>query len=486
MNSNHIKSTSISSQERKKIFSDSKTLFLRSIVVKINGLISNTFLSFYLGPEKLGILKLIDVIPAFGKYINLGYDSYILRNVNKVRTKEGIQNNELYKTSRAGSLIFSSLILLLVLPIFYFIHPKEYYLLITIANIAAIAFIFVRNFSNNVQLIEDFRYIGFWEIISSFFQIAIILCSVWFIGLYAPLIAILCSYLILIYAMYKRSDIPLKFSFDKKSHKRQLKLSLPLAIGTLLFGLELVIERYTVSFFLSNEILGNYFLVLLVYGGFGTLLNNILRASSVKIYQKSSSLREAREIFPFLIETSLSLAFIILITSAGIIEIINYLFYDFFGEYGLFLEANHVIVLVAVISTSQLYFVHSLTSSGLNRQLIVIIARLSSILFFVSILYLNQNINFINLIYLKSYTIALFGFISFLAYFWTLKIKFQSMIFSILLLLVPILLSLNYSIFYYDPLIKISVIFITLFISTLWFKNKNRVSAYFYKHEKTI
>lgn len=466
---------SLSIAERSKIFIDSRALFIRSIVIKINGLISSFFVSYILGPEKLGILKLIDVIPSLAKYLNFGYDTFLLRNVGRIRNENIINNNKLYRVSRAGSLIFSTILILLIMPIFFIIHPKEYYGYIAIAGIAALAFVFSRNFTNNVQIIEDFKFIGKYEIIASFIQLLIIIMLTWILFIYAPLIAMLSSYLILTFAMFARSPIPLKFNFSSKEHLKQLKITLPLALATFLLGLEVILERYVIGLKLSQEILGNYFLILMIYGAFVTLLNNVLRASSVKIYQKSNTINQAKDIFPFLLETTISLALAMLVLSIIAVEVFNIFLPNIFSEFTYFLENIHAIVLLAVLTSTQVLFVHSLTSVALNQQNIIILARLLSIGIFFNYIFFNPKLSFEYLLLLKAICIFIFGCIALFSYFKSIKIFKKNLFISIILLIIPITLSLIFFLEHGNPLIKFVIFFFSIGLLMCWLKFNNVV-----------
>jgi len=338
-----------------------------------------------LGPEKLGLLKLLDVIPSLAKYSDIGFGAYMIRNANKLVDVGGgvIRKGKAYNVSLTGSFAWLIIVSFLSLVIFsYVFNDIKYEFIVLILSASILSNGIERLMFVQLKLKQRFRDIARYSLISSLIKVLFVVSTIWYIDIYSPVVAILFSGLSLIVYMYSRDPLRFEVDFDLCELTKQIKVALPLGVGTLIYGVEIYAERYVVDALLSREVLGRYMLLMMVYFSSNILVNSILQALSVRLYKKLDDHADAKEVY----KVVLDMAFIVSVISSVVSVIVYYLsvflFGYYFDSYGIVEYDVALLSLIIVLTSSHVIVSTALTSNFYNQQKGVLFARIAGILFF--------------------------------------------------------------------------------------------------------
>jgi len=237
--------------------------------VQIVNIVKGFVVAKFLGPTNYGILKSVELITMLDKYGNLGFKSVAMREIPYYRgAGQAQKEQEVRNNAYSSEIVFAFFLLVAGIVSSLFLKTN-----IWIAVIFLAAFrLFFAKISNILytEAIIQQRFILLSKLVFGVGLITalLIIITVPFFEIYSVLTVPIIGSVLGIYLYIRDLKIGFRFQIKKKELFRQLKIGIPLTLGTLSFGSYRYAERILVLSTLGLENLGFY--------GFGTMVMNQL------------------------------------------------------------------------------------------------------------------------------------------------------------------------------------------------------------------
>lgn len=271
---------------RKKVTKDFFWVVGFKLATKPVHFIRSFMVAKYLGPSEYGLLASLNLITLLNKYGNLGFNATARREIgNAIGDNNFKKVNLIKETAYSAETILSILLFLVGLVCSLFVKSQRIAILIIIASagllVAKIRGVFATEAVVNKKFIQISR-ITFYSAIAGNI---IVIATVPYLKIYAVVIAnVLISLTAII--LYKRVyKLKLTYKPDKKELRRILRISLPMAVGTLAQGSFKYAERILILSFLNFEVLGYFSFGVMIVSQFSVILKTGINVRTQDIYE---------------------------------------------------------------------------------------------------------------------------------------------------------------------------------------------------------
>lgn len=278
------------------------------IIGKFISIPQNIIIATLLTPKDYGVIGFLGLWTMYSGLINPGILSAGQREIpyllGKDEKKEALR---IQNISISADLLYSLLPFLVILfSSFFFSNPIIKMGLI----ISAFSFIFTRfvNYWKGINFIrQNFTLVAKGNLITSISSVIIISVLIYWMRIYAVLIAPIIVSLILGVYYWKKGDIGYRFEFDWSEIKRMAKVGIVLALGTLAFWGYKMADRTIIAAKLPLRELGLYayamsFIMLgwNLFADFGRVLQPIMYENSGKVKNVTDAFSDAKRIAVYL------------------------------------------------------------------------------------------------------------------------------------------------------------------------------------------
>ena len=340
--------------------------FLISIPVTI-------YVATILVPEEYGVYGFLGLWLMYAGLIGPGIASAGQREIpvllGKGEEKEALRIQNISITSQALYLIIPFTIILGAS--FFFSEPVLKFGLIIIAISFA-----VRNFVNFWSAInyvrEKFNIVAKGNLVIAILPPVLIAASVYWLRVYALIIAPIIGAIALGIYYWKRGPINLRFAFDKNEVIRLLKVGVVLQAATFSYWGFRMADRTVIAAMLPFEQLGLYtyamgfiVMVLMIPGDFSSVLQPILWREAGKADSILEGFQDTKRIAVYI---ALGVSVLIPLAQLGFYLIVNLITIKYIGSISIFYVLSYTIYLASIEVIPKLI----LSSSIVNKQKIVL------------------------------------------------------------------------------------------------------------------
>lgn len=270
-----------------------------SLLLKIPNQI---IIGMFLLPEEYGIISFVTLWKLYAGLINPGMLSAAQREIPYlIGKKEGKQLIRVQNIAISSDLLYSIIPFLAILCASFFYSNK----MIKIGLIITAFFFFSNRFVNYWSTInfikQNFTVVAMGRLISSILSPIIIIISIYWLGIYAVLIApLVCTLFVGIY-YFKNAPIGYSFHFEWKEIVRLIKIGFIFSLSGVIFYVYRMTDRTIIASFLSLRDLGLFtFAMMFVMFGmnfladFGRVLQPILWEYSGKVKNPKDSFNNTK------------------------------------------------------------------------------------------------------------------------------------------------------------------------------------------------
>ncbi|MEW6556093.1 MAG: oligosaccharide flippase family protein [Elusimicrobiota bacterium] len=239
------------------MFRDFVKVFSATGFTQVIELVKGFFVVKYLDPSFYGLLKILEIIKQLAKYGNLGFIDIALREIpfyrgrNEITTEQKVRNN----AYSCELLLTSFLTIVAILLVFYYKNP-----LVKIGIICSALVLFLgkieRILSTESTIQKQFAIYSNAIVISSALDSVLIIGTISFWGVYAPLIIPVVVTVVVIFYLIRKLKVDFKLKIDKVELKRQIKVGLPFALKSNAYGVYQWAERGIIASFLGLRAVG--------------------------------------------------------------------------------------------------------------------------------------------------------------------------------------------------------------------------------------
>jgi O-antigen/teichoic acid export membrane protein len=231
---------------------------------------------------------------------------------------------------------------------------------------------FVNFWSGINYLRQNFNLVAKGNLITAFVSPIVILAGIYWLRVYALLIAPIFAAMILGIYYWKKGPINFHFSFDKKETIRLLKVGVVLQAVTLVYWGFRIADRTIIASTLSREQLGLYTFAIgfvmagiMLFTNFGNVLTPIIWKESGKADNAFEGFKDTKRIAVYM---ALVASIVIPISQLGFYSIVNLITTKYIGSISIFYALSYNIYLVSIAIIPGLI----LGSSIVNKQRIIL------------------------------------------------------------------------------------------------------------------
>ncbi|MDA9888901.1 oligosaccharide flippase family protein [Flavobacteriaceae bacterium] len=241
-------------------------------------------------PFEFGVIDIVNQIISISKYGDIGFLDNTKREYNYDYLKTPILATEKKNASYGYDLILSVIMFFIILSSTFFI--EDTFIIQTGIVFGAFSFLsqkIIKILNLEMTLKKDFSFYTKFSIILTLVQNIFILTSVYFIGIYAPLV--MKSISLLIVAIYGLNMYPLnlKFKLEFKYFLSQIKFGLVFSGFSILFGIWIFFERFIITKYFSLAEVGIYAACLFVLKAGGGFLDEFIKPISINVKESLSN-----------------------------------------------------------------------------------------------------------------------------------------------------------------------------------------------------
>lgn len=307
---------------RWQIFRDISVLMARSVFIRGAKIPVGLIIAHVLGPSGYALLQIINYIPRLTKYGSIGYDAVALREIAHIRAGHGKhEEEEIRAVAFTSDLLWSALLSLGVGLSSFAYDGIEVRWGLRIA--AALLFLnqIARLYAVNIKLDMNFVFLAKVQTFSQLVGLGIAGGTVWFWGIFSVLGASAVTMLIVIVACHFCIGLQFRLRFSAKEWWRQTQIAGPMSLATLAYGALGWAERGIVGSLFGLEALGVYMLAVSTLTGSLVVVNTLLTAISVRLYERLGDENGQFALGNIITGPTLTLAFAFPILSAVIVFI---------------------------------------------------------------------------------------------------------------------------------------------------------------------
>ena len=242
----------------------------------------------YLGPEVFGILKSVELISMLNKFGSLGFKPAIIRNVTTAKARgDNLEVENTKNNAFTGELFLSLFLFIIGLSSSLFFEDKLISIAIILASIGLFTAKLLGIFQTELQLNKKFGSLGKIILYQGIINSLVVILTVPFYTIYSVLIVPSISSIIVTFLAYRMTGKFFSLSIDKIGFLKILKVSIPLTMGTLAFGLFRYTERFLIISYLGLTAVGFFGFADTIVGIFiSLLLGSVLKVRGIKIFEE--------------------------------------------------------------------------------------------------------------------------------------------------------------------------------------------------------
>ncbi len=282
--------TTQSSNLASKIALDTGSLLTGSLWSRALGMVVGFVTARILGPADYGVMKVVGFVPSLAKYGSFGFDTVAQREVLHLRgvtTTNVAEERHVKNTAFTADLIWVCLLALAVVVVSLFYERPEVRYGLWISALSLVASQVGRLYAVVCSVNKRFVSIAQASVVGSTVQSLFVLTTVHWGRIYSVLGSALLGGLIgIIWYHRQRIHLDFRWSLDRAELLRQFRIAVPLAGGTVALGLFAWVERLQLLHLFGSEQLGIYMLTVTFYDLGLQLVNTMVRASSVHLYER--------------------------------------------------------------------------------------------------------------------------------------------------------------------------------------------------------
>jgi hypothetical protein len=273
-------------QKQTKLLKEGGFLFFTSSIGKGLDLLRGTVFLKLFSPADFGIIDIVNQIVSLSKYADIG----LLNNVQREYNYDQVTHPTLAKERKEKAYGFE---LIITLALFFLLFFTGFYIEksteVKVGIIfGAVSFLFTKGLKfmgMDMTLTKKFKQFAHFSLVSNVVQNVLILSTVTFIGIYAPLVVKSIALLLVFVYFYYVYGIKFNFKFDHLELKRQLKYGLFFSGTSILFGLWVFFERFLITHYFSLAEVGMYAASLFLLKMGTSLLDEFIKPVSIRVKQ---------------------------------------------------------------------------------------------------------------------------------------------------------------------------------------------------------
>ena len=301
-----------------KILKDTGYLLGSSVVARIISGAAGIVTARVLGPADYGLLRIINYIPSLAKFGSFGFGAVAKREIPHVRgSGQGTAVEKRIKdVSFSADILWSALLSLVIFSVSFFYERPEVKIGLWIVSVSLFVRAIGKLYGICLSVDKRFSTIALISMIGSIVSSAIILSTIYWGGIYSVLGAGLTAGFFTLLYFQRKTSLNLSFSIPKDEFLRQLKIAMPLAGGTVAFGIFGWVQRLQVSALFGIEALGYYMLIIFIIQIIFLLINTFLKASSIELYERLGEGENTKESRSLIIKPSMALGLLLPLVGA--------------------------------------------------------------------------------------------------------------------------------------------------------------------------
>ena len=444
---------------------------MSNVYLRVINIVVLVFTTKFISPAELGLFKTLQIIPSFSKYLSFDFFSITLRESGKINmTSIGVESS--IRNSTYTYYTLWNLLIVIFVSLSFLIFYNEYYVYFPFLITTLIFIIIFNLFKNDLKLMQKFGTISLIESLSYTGSFIIFILTVREYKLYSrlsfDLFIPIFSFLIFI-SLFK---FRFKLNFHKGEILRQMKISLPIYITTLLHGLFLWFERIYIGSSLGLEQLGFYMFIIIIIELLSIIVSSFIHVYNVHIYKSLNSYSSFKKCVTDIGDLFFTVSFLSICLGFFVLLFGSFVINTFFTQYKSTIQYLYYVPLILWFSSILNIFSSICISEYFNKQKILVIIKLVSLFIYLLFVFAFYN-NSINDFYFSRCIYILFHFLfllmCFISFTQTNKVLFLFHHYAYLVPLFIILPCLIFKYFIVISLLSNILIFTILSITTIIF-----------------
>lgn len=241
-----------------------------------------------LGPADFGVLQIVNFVPSLAKFGSFGFDTVAQREILHLRGADGdtVREQQIKNTAFSADIIWA---FLLMIGIFIFSLTEERLEIryaLWIASLTLLAGQIGRLYAVVNTVDKRFILIAQATALGTTVEAMVILTTIWWGGIYSVLIGSLLGAIAAIFWYRSRKHLGFEWQIDRPELRRLSHIAVPLAGGTIAFGLFAWIERLQLLNLYGSELLGVYMLSVAIYNLGQMFTSSIMQANAAYVFER--------------------------------------------------------------------------------------------------------------------------------------------------------------------------------------------------------
>ena len=293
-----------------KIVKDTVYLLSSSLIGRIFSGIAGIITARVLGPEDFGLLKIINYIPSLAKYGSFGFSDVAKREIPHIRgLKQSKEKEKIIRNVSFSSEIlwFLFIAIIVVVASLFYESPKIKFGLY-IVSISLLLSGLNKVYGVCLAIEKRFSILASATLFRSLVISVIILSTIYWGRIFSVLGAGLVGGAFTLIYFRKKINLDFSFSISKSEFIRQLKIAIPLAGITVLYGIYGWVQRIQVTMLFGVQFLGFYMLLVFFIQSISLMMNTFLKASSIELYERLGDSANSERAKSLILKPSMILA----------------------------------------------------------------------------------------------------------------------------------------------------------------------------------
>lgn len=271
---------------KKKPVTDIFSMAGANLALRPFQLIKGFVVAKFLGPYDYGILKSVEMILMLNKFGNLGFNATVLREAGAALGNDDFEKARVVKNiAFTGELLLAFTLFIIGLSISLFFDSKVIVAAIIIASISLFFAKLNQIFVTTATLQKKFKLIGKISFVQGVINSIAVIATVPFLKIYSVLAIPILSAIVSILIFVKVLGIQFSFKIEMLQFKKILKISVPLTMGGLSYGLFKYTERFLILNFLGVIAVGFWSFADMITGQFVTLFLMSIKVRKMTLYE---------------------------------------------------------------------------------------------------------------------------------------------------------------------------------------------------------
>lgn len=275
----------------KQLFFSGGSLMGISFLSKIIDLTRGTIFLKIFSAADYGLIDIVNQIISLSKYADIGLLNNVQREYNVVATTN-IEKADKDKEVSFGMDIILTIVIALVLSvvILFFDYSFKVKMGVLFGSLAFVALKGLKMIQLELTITKKFTELGLFNLANNILLNAVILLTVFWVGIYAPLIVKPLLLICILTFWWCKFQLKYTFKVSVSELKKQITYGLFFSLISLLFGSWIFFERFLITHFFSLKQVGMYAACLFLIKLGKTLIDELFRPVSIKVKESISPL----------------------------------------------------------------------------------------------------------------------------------------------------------------------------------------------------